>query len=96
MLVSLPALAIDLNSARIKGVVGETKQGYIEPLGQPDEEVMDLVRKVNAQRRQAYKKISNGNGQPLNVVEKLAAQKIYDKVPSGTFLQKPGGGWARK
>ena len=94
-LAALPAMAIDLGAGKAQGLVGETPQGYIAAV-KPTPEASALVADINARRRAEYQKISAGNGQPLTVVEKLAAQKLYEKAAAGDYLQSPSGQWTRK
>lgn len=74
-LISLPAFALDLHSARGSGAVGELPTGYVKAL-KPSAEVDALVATVNAKRRAEYERISKENGQPVDVVGKLAAPEI--------------------
>lgn len=73
--VATPALALDLHSARASGAVAETPEGYIKAV-KPSAEVDALVSEVNAKRRAEYERISKQNGQPVDVVGKLAAPQI--------------------
>lgn len=94
-LFSLPALALDLQQARQQGLVGEQTTGYVAPLdNNPD--VQRLATEVNAKRRQEYQRISQENGQPVDVVAKLAAQQIMQQLPSGAMYQDASGGWKKR
>ena len=73
--VSFPAFALDLHSARSTGMVGELSTGYVKAV-KPSAEVDALVASVNAKRRAEYERISKQNGQPVDVVGKLAAPEI--------------------
>lgn len=92
---SAAAYALDLASAKSSGLVGETPNGYIAAITVTGE-TNALVNEVNTRRREVYQNISNGNGQPLSVVEKLAAQKIYGELRSGEYFRDPSGAWKRK
>lgn len=89
------ALALDLQSARTQGLVGEKPDGYVAAV-QSSAEVNALVADVNAKRKQEYTRISKENGQPVDVVAKLAAPQIIEKLPSGAMYQGPDGGWKKK
>jgi len=91
-----PAQALDLDQARAAGLVGETARGYIAAVETPTPEVTALVNQVNAARRQAYQRIASQTGAALEQVEVLTAQRIYEKVPPGTFVQSTGGQWTQK
>lgn len=75
LVMAAPAYALDLHSARASGVVAETSEGYIKAV-KPSAEVNALVSEVNAKRRAEYERISKENGQPVDVVGKLAAPQI--------------------
>ena len=91
-----PALAISLEEARAKGLVGETARGYIAPVQSPTPEVTQLVKQVNSGRRAEYQRIAQATGSSLEAVEVSAAQKLAGQVPRGTHLQGAGGQWTRK
>lgn len=80
-LAALPALALDLDSARSSGQVVENADGYIAAASaNASSDVRALVASVNAARKAEYQKVAAKNGQPLEVVEKLAAAKIQEKL----------------
>ena len=53
VLFSAQAQALTLNEARQQGRVGETLNGYLEPLRQ-DKETLELVKQINAARSDSY------------------------------------------
>lgn len=94
-LFALPAFALDLQAARTSGQVGELNTGYVQALtSSPD--VDALVSDVNSRRGAEYKRISVENGQPAEVVAKIAAEKIIQNLPSGAKYQDAGGSWQTK
>lgn len=95
LLVSAPAFALDLHGARASGQVGEKLDGYAVALKKTPE-VEALVADVNAKRQQEYARISKQNGQPVDVVAKLAAQEIYAKLTPGSSYQAPDGSWKKR
>lgn len=92
---AFPALALDLHSARAAGQIGEKSDGYVTVL-KSSPEVSSLVAEVNAKRRAEYQKISEQNGQPVDVVAKLAAGQIVSKLESGASYQDASGNWKKK
>ncbi len=86
--------AIDLQTAKAKGLVGETLTGYLAPV-QATPEVQQLVNSINAQRKAQYQSIAKRNGTSLQAVEQLAGKKAIEKTPSGQYI-KAGGGWRKK
>lgn len=91
-----PAVAIDLQSARSSGVVGETLSGYVAPVKSPSGEVSKLVASVNAARRAEYIKLAKRNNVRVEEVAALTAQRIIDSLPGGAYFQASSGGWRRK
>jgi uncharacterized protein YdbL (DUF1318 family) len=75
LLMASPAFALDLQSARAQGLVAETPEGYVKAVD-GSSAVKALVSEVNAKRRAEYERISKENGQPVDVVGRLAAPEI--------------------
>ena len=62
LFVPLAAVALTLDEAREKGLVGEDSTGYIGAVSpNPTKEVQALVDDVNAKRRAAYEKVARGD-----------------------------------
>jgi uncharacterized protein YdbL (DUF1318 family) len=95
LLLPLPAFALSLDAAKAQGLVGERMDGYLGPV-ETTPEVVALVKNINNQRRAEYEKIAGANGQSLEVVQKLAAQKAYELTPAGFYIQGASGGWVKK
>jgi len=95
LLLATPALALDLHSARTTGLVGEKADGYAQAL-KTTPDVQALVADINAKRQQEYARISKENGQPIEVVAKLAAQQIITGLSAGVSYQTPNGEWKKK
>lgn len=92
----LAAQALDLDSARSQGLVGEMTDGYIGAVkGQGDEEVRRLVAEVNAKRRAAYEAIARENGTAVEAVAALAGQKLIGRAPAGSWIGDDGR-WYQK
>lgn len=90
------AYALDLDSAKAQGLVGEKRDGYLGVVVSGNAEAQTLVNAVNAKRKDEYQRIAAQNGQALNVVEKLAASKAFEMTRSGNYLQDAGGAWVKK
>lgn len=95
MLLAGPAFALDLQEARQSGVIGEKTDGYVSVL-KPSAAASALASDVNAKRRAEYEKISKANSQPVDVVGKVAAEQIIQKLSKGAMFQTPSGGWASR
>ena len=94
LLICQPALALDLQTAKAQGLVGETATGYLAPV-KATPEAQKLVNNINAKRKQHYQKIAKRNKTPLNAVEHLAGKKAIEKTPSGQFINI-NGSWKKK
>jgi uncharacterized protein YdbL (DUF1318 family) len=81
-LVASPAMALDLQQARSQGIIAEQPNGYITVV-KDSPEARSLVHEVNYARQQEYQRISEQNGQPIDVVAAIAAQQIAEKTKSG-------------
>lgn len=92
LLLAAPAFALELHDARRSGIVGETLEGYVEVLKKSPEAVA-LAQHVNEKRLQEYTRISLENKQPVEIVAKLAAQQIINKLESGEYYQDADGHW---
>ncbi len=93
VMLATPAFALDLQAARMQGLVGEQNTGYAKAL---KPEAASLVAEVNAKRKAEYQRISAQNGQPVDVVAGLAAEQIISKLPSGVAYQDASGNWVKK
>jgi len=94
LLICQPAMALDLHTAKAQGLVGETATGYLAAV-KASPEVQQLVKTINAKRRQHYQQIAKRNNTPLSAVEQLAGKKAIDKTPPGQFI-RINGSWRKK
>ena len=90
------AAAIGLNEARVAGLVGETRSGYLAPTASPRADVQALIQSVNAKRRSHYRSIAERNGLRIEEVGRLTAEKIINGLPGGAYYQAADGNWRRK
>lgn len=97
IILPITALALDLDQAKKDGLVGERPDGYLGSVKEsPSSDVTALIKDINNKRRAKYQEISRGNGQPLNVVEKLATKKVFESLESGEYFLDPAGNWQKK
>ncbi len=94
LLICEPAFALDLQTAKAQGLVGETATGYLAPI-KATPEVQQLVNTINSKRKKAYQQIAQRNGTQLSAVEQLAGQKAIEKTPPGQFVNS-NGSWQKK
>jgi uncharacterized protein YdbL (DUF1318 family) len=90
LLWALPVLALDLATARGQGLVGEKTDGYVAAI---KPEAQGLADEVNAKRKTEYARISKENGQPIDVVGKVAAEQVISGLPAGAKYQDAHGNW---
>ena len=96
-LIALPVFALDLDAAKIQGLVGEQPDGYIGAVqSNPGGDVLQLVSSVNSQRRTHYQGISQSSNLPLATVESLAGAKLIQRVPSGQYVRNASRQWVKK
>ncbi|MDP2122773.1 MAG: YdbL family protein [Parvibaculum sp.] len=92
------AFAIDLDSAKAQGLVGERQNGYIGIVtSSPTPDLRNLVNDINLRRRASYQEIAARTpGASLNAVEKLAAEKLIGKTVSGHYVENAAGVFVKK
>lgn len=95
--VSTVGFALDLQSAKSKGLVGETPSGYLaDPSGMASTEVKALMKHINAKRKAKYTEVAAKVGKSLAIVEQLAGQKAIEKTKPGFYIQQASGRWVKK
>ncbi len=91
-----PVYALDLDSAKAQGMVGEQADGYIAAVSAtPSAEVQQLVHSINQKRKAHYRSISQEQSQVLETVEALAGAKLIERAAVGEYINT-GGGWRKK
>lgn len=95
MAFALPALAMDLQEARNTGLVGEARAGYVQAIGD-NPEIAEFVADINAKRKAEYVRISQENGQPSNIVAKMAAEQILNRLRAGNYYEGADGSWKKR
>lgn len=96
LLVSLAATALDLDTAREQGLIGEKQNGYLGLVSSKNAEAAVLMMDINQQRRSHYQEIANKQNTPLPNIEKIAGEKLTDKARSeGYFYEAADGSWTK-
>lgn len=91
------AFAIDLATAKAKGLIGERNDGYLGYVVKPAKnDVQVLVKEVNNKRRTKFRQTVAKTGATLDQVAKRFAQRAYEKTASGNFVQSTDGQWRKK
>lgn len=89
------ALAMDLNTAKAQGLVGERPDGYLGIVRQAGG-VAALVNDINNRRRTEYQALARRNGTSLRAVEQVVGQKLVSRAGRGEYVMTPSGQWVRK
>lgn len=95
LLIAQTAFAIDLQTAKSQGLVGESSNGYLEAVKAPSAEVQALMKEINDKRKQKYLEIAARNKITLKDVEQLAGKKAIEKSEAGSYI-KVDGTWKQK
>lgn len=89
------AFALDLDTARTNGLAGEVDNGLLAiPPGAPAD-AQKLIADINNTRRAEYAKVAAKNNLTLEAVGTIMSQKIYGRLPAGTWVQTQGK-WIKK
>ena len=97
MVLSAPAMADALDSARAAGLVGERPDGLVAPVSRSaPADILSLVQSVNAQRMEKYQQIANQKGVPVEQIGAIAGEKIIAKLKSGYKYMDSSGNWVTK
>ncbi len=93
--IAAPLLALDLETARATGVAGEVDNGLLAQPPGASNEGSELITKINNDRRAEYAKVAAANNLTLEAVGTMMSQKIYARLPAGTWVQVQGK-WIKK
>jgi len=96
LLFSLSSWALDLDSAKQMGLVGEQTNGYLGLVASGNAEAAALVVDINQKRRVKYQDIAGKQSVPLANIEKIAGEKLTQKAAAaGEYYQNAAGSWSR-
>ncbi len=91
------AWAIDLNTAKSQGLVGEANNGYLAAVQAPaSAEVQALIREVNQGRRAQFERTARNTGATVDQVAHRFYELAVQRTRSGHYYQDSGGRWVRK
>lgn len=96
LVVSQFSFALTLDEARSKGELGENASGYLELTPRGESEAKTLMESVNAQRKLRYSEIAAKQKTELKNIEKIAGEKITEKLNPGEFYKDADGHWNKK
>lgn len=91
------AWAIDLETAKSRGLVGEANNGYLAAVEMPvSGEVRALIQDVNAKRRAEFERTAASTGASLEQVALRFYQLAVQRTEPGNFYQDTSGRWTKK
>jgi uncharacterized protein YdbL (DUF1318 family) len=96
LMMSQLSLAMTLDEAQSKGLLGENANGYLEMTPRGNTEAKVLMNNVNAKRKNRYQSIANKQKTDLKSIEKIAGEKITSKLNTGEFFKDSDGQWHKK
>ncbi|MGK0247305.1 MAG: hypothetical protein ACI910_000027 [Oleispira sp.] len=96
LMMSQLALALTLDEAQSKGLLGENARGYLEMTPRGNDEAKALMSNINAQRQTHYQSIADKQKMDLKSIEKIAGEKITNKLNTGEFFKDADGQWHKK
>jgi uncharacterized protein len=93
------AQALDLQTAKAQGLVGEQSDGYLgipNPPGSAD--VQKLVADINLKRRELYQKSAAALSPPVSLeqYEVIIGAKLISEAKPGEYVRGADGAWKRK
>ena len=83
-------------SLESQGIVGVNSSGLLAVRGAADAATQQLVDAENQDRSMIQQALAAKNGTSVEDVQKVYAEKLRGKVPSGTPIQDPDGSWTVK
>jgi uncharacterized protein YdbL (DUF1318 family) len=96
LVASQLSLALTLDEARDKGMLGENASGYVEMTPRGDASAQMVMDDINTKRKAKYQSIANQQKTALKNIEKIAGEKITGKLPAGQFYKDASGKWNKK
>lgn len=96
LLLAFSSYALDIDTAKTQGLVGEQTNGYIGLVANNHSEAAALVSSVNKLRKEKYMEIASKQKTALSNIETLAGSKLVERaVADGQYYQTSSGSWAR-
>jgi uncharacterized protein len=92
-LLAMPATAQTLDELRAAGKIGERYDGFAAAR---DPAMADMVKDINAKRREIYEAQAKKQGVAVDQVGIVYAGELLEKLPSGTWFLTPDNEWRRK
>ena len=91
------AWAIDIDTAKTQGLVGEANTGYLAAVKPPGSaEVQALISSVNSKRKAEFEKTANKTTATIAQVSNRFYELAVERTASGHYYQDERGNWKRK
>jgi len=91
------AWAIDLQTAKDQGLVGEANTGYLAAVSKPaSSEVKALIADVNAKRKARFKNTAEKTKTTLPQVSNRFYELAVRRTRAGHYYQDASGKWKKK
>ncbi len=91
------AWAMDINTAKDQGLVGEANTGLLAPVKTPvSPEVQRLIKSVNAKRKTRFEQAAKNTEATLEQVQMRFYQLAVQKTRPGHYYQDERGSWRKK
>ena len=95
--IAQSAWAIDLDSAKASGLVGEANNGYLAAVTTPaSSEVKKLISVVNEKRREKFMATAQKTDATMAQVQYRFYQLAVKNTKPGNYYQDADGNWKRK
>ena len=97
LMLSQGALALDLQTAKDQGLVGEANTGLLAAVvSNPGKDVSDLVASVNNKRTAEFRSTAQKTGATLSQVRARFYELAVQRTKRGHYYQNADGKWVRK
>jgi uncharacterized protein YdbL (DUF1318 family) len=96
LMTSQLTLALTVDEAQSKGLLGENASGYLEMTPRGNADAKSLMDVTNSKRKAKYQSIATKQNTDLKSIEKIAGEKITSKLNAGEFFKDIDGKWHKK
>ena len=94
--VSFTSFALDIDTAKSQGLLGEQTNGYLGVVVKNNAEATKLADEINRLRKQKYAEIAAKQKTALSNIETIAGTKLIERARADKeFYQTANGSWSR-
>jgi uncharacterized protein YdbL (DUF1318 family) len=95
VMLSVSASALDLNSAKDQGLIGELGNGYLGLIAAGNEDAIALAKSINDKRKANYTEIAQKNKTSEKELASIMGKKLLKKAKAGQMI-KQDGKWVKR